>query len=169
MPKRGRALLCAVLLVAAIPAGGHAQVFLATQPHPDFAVGPLIVVVTVRPDLGPVNVSITFSLTTPPGQHPAEIKQDMERTRAGVALTVTGTCLSLIGALLLGFAVAHLCHWSWPGAEIWVWYAVVGGLFAGVGAAVVGVVLTRIKKAKPLSETAAGIEETVEWKTKTPK
>ena len=77
MPNRGRALLCAVLLVAATPAAGHAQVFLATRPHPDFAIGPLIVVVTVRPDLGPVNVSVTFSLTTPAGQHPAEIKQDL--------------------------------------------------------------------------------------------
>ena len=77
MPKRGRGFLCAVLLVAALPAAGHAQVFLASQPHPDFAVGPLIVVVTVRPDLGPVNVTITFSLTTPPGQLADDIKQDL--------------------------------------------------------------------------------------------
>src|SRR5262245_5956815 len=66
-----------MLLVAAMPAAGHAQVFLATRPHPDFAIGPLIVVVTVRPDLGPANVSLTFSLTTPPGRHAAEIKQDL--------------------------------------------------------------------------------------------
>jgi hypothetical protein len=74
---RGRALLCAVLLVAATPHVGHAQVFLASRPHPDFVIGPLIVVATVRPDLGPINVAISFSLTTPPGQHPADIKQDL--------------------------------------------------------------------------------------------
>jgi hypothetical protein len=74
---RGRGLLCAILLLAATPATGHAQVFLASQPHPDFAIGPLFVVATIRPDLGPVNVSISFSLTMPPGQHSADIKQDL--------------------------------------------------------------------------------------------
>src|SRR4029450_8819100 len=77
MPIRGRRLLCAALLLAAIPVPGHAQVFMASKPHPDFAIGPLFVVATVHPDLGPVSVSISFSLTTPPGQHAAEIKQDL--------------------------------------------------------------------------------------------
>src|SRR4029453_3624973 len=77
MPIRGRPLLCAALLLAATPVPGHAQVFMASKPHPDFAIGPLFVVATVHPDLGAVNVSLSFSLTTPPGQHPSEIKQDL--------------------------------------------------------------------------------------------
>ncbi len=77
MPNRGRVLLCAALLLAATPTPGHAQVFLASRPHPDFVIGPLFLVASVQPDLGPVNVSVSFSLTTPPGQHPSEIKQDL--------------------------------------------------------------------------------------------
>jgi len=73
MSNRGRVLLCAALLLAATPTRGHAQVFLASRPHPDFVIGPLFLVASVQPDLGPVNVSLSFSLTTPPGQHPSEI------------------------------------------------------------------------------------------------
>src|SRR4029450_9412806 len=77
MPIRGRRLLCAALLLAATPVPGPPQVFMASRPHPAFAIGPLFVVATVHPDLGPVNVSLSFSLTTPPGQHAADIKQDL--------------------------------------------------------------------------------------------
>jgi hypothetical protein len=77
MRIRGRHLLCAALLLAATPVPGHAQVFMASRPHPDFAIGPLFVVATVHPDLGPVNVSLSFSLTTPQGQQAADIKQDL--------------------------------------------------------------------------------------------
>jgi len=96
----------------------------------------------------------------------AELKQDLQRTREGSILAVAGTCLALIGTLLLGFAVAHLFHWAWPTVDIWVWYGVIGAAFAGGGAALLAVVLMRIEKAKPLSETTAGLEENLEWQTK---
>ena len=62
-----RALLIAVLVVAA-PAASHAQVFLASRPHPDFRIGPLFVVANVRPDLGPVTIILAFSLTAAAGR-----------------------------------------------------------------------------------------------------
>jgi hypothetical protein len=77
MSTLGRALICAVVLLAAIPATGHAQVFLAAKPHPEFAIGPLFVVATIRPDLGPVSVTISWGLTTPPGQKLADIREDL--------------------------------------------------------------------------------------------
>ncbi len=64
-------------MLAALPATGHAQVFLAARPHPEFAIGPLFVVATVRPDLGPVTVTISWSLTIPAGRRPADIQQDL--------------------------------------------------------------------------------------------
>jgi len=67
----------ALLLVVAAPATGRAQVFLASQAHPDFAIGPLFVIAAVRPDLGPVTVTISWSLTSPPHHHAADIKQDL--------------------------------------------------------------------------------------------
>jgi hypothetical protein len=69
--------LLAALVLAALPATGHAQVFLAARPHPEFAIGPLFVVATVRPDLGPVTVTISWSLTIPAGRRPADIQQDL--------------------------------------------------------------------------------------------
>jgi hypothetical protein len=69
--------LLAALVLAALPAAGHAQVFLATRPHPEFAIGPLFVVATVRPDLGPVTVTISWSLTIPTGRRATDIQQDL--------------------------------------------------------------------------------------------
>lgn len=51
--------------------------FLASQVHPQFAIGPLFVVAGVRPDLGPVAIPISWSLTAPPGQRAADIAQDL--------------------------------------------------------------------------------------------
>ena len=33
---------------------GYGQVFLSSAPHPQFAIGPVFIAGTVRPDLGPV-------------------------------------------------------------------------------------------------------------------
>ncbi len=72
-----RALALAVLLTAAAPAAAGAQVFFASRPHPDFAVGPLFVVANVRPELGPVTVNLSFSLTAPRGLRAADTRQDL--------------------------------------------------------------------------------------------
>jgi hypothetical protein len=71
------AILVAGLLVAALPETARAQVFLAERPHPEFVVGPLFVVVQVRPELTPLTVTLSWSLTAPPGQRAADIKQDL--------------------------------------------------------------------------------------------
>ena len=47
------ALLCAAVT---LPAPGHGQVFLASQPHPDFMIGPLFVVANVNQPYFPVVV-----------------------------------------------------------------------------------------------------------------
>lgn len=77
MPHRGRALLCAAVLFAGVPGIGHAQVFLASQAHPQFAIGPLFLVAGVRPDLGPVTITISWSLTPASDQRAADIEQDL--------------------------------------------------------------------------------------------
>ncbi len=118
MRTPGRALLCATLLAAALPDSAHAQVFLASRPHPEFAIGPLFVVAAVRPDLGPVTVTISWSLTAPPGQKAMDINQDLfllwpnelvESTAPGPAdpalareLGERGFSVSASGRLVLG-------------------------------------------------------------------
>ncbi len=54
-----------------------AQVFLASESHPEFAIGPLFITGIVRPDLGPVTVSISWSTVTPPTSAPDAAQQDL--------------------------------------------------------------------------------------------
>jgi hypothetical protein len=77
MPGRWRAVLGGLLLAGAMPATAGAQVFLASRPNPDFAIGPLFVVANVQPDLGPVTVTLSWSLTPGPRKTVADIKQDL--------------------------------------------------------------------------------------------
>ena len=48
--KRVRGALIALLALGGLtPPESSAQVFLASEPHPDFTVGPLFLIATVRP------------------------------------------------------------------------------------------------------------------------
>ena len=71
-----RALLAVLALLWGLPCESSAQIFLASKPHPDFAVGPLFVIANVRPDLS-VTVNISFSLTLRPGAAHATMEQDL--------------------------------------------------------------------------------------------
>ena len=80
MNGRGRRRLLGsalLLALAVIPSVGHAQIFLASRPHPEFTIGPLLVVAGVRPDLGPVTVRISLGLTLPPNARVEDLKQDI--------------------------------------------------------------------------------------------
>src|SRR2546426_7998809 len=88
-----RAIVGVLALLWALPSESSAQIFLASKPHPDFAVGPLFVIANVRPDLS-VTVNISFSLTLRPGAAHATMEQDLfllwpaevaETTAAGAA------------------------------------------------------------------------------------
>ena len=71
-----RALVTVLILTVALPSAAAAQVFLASKPHPDFAVGPLFVIANVRPDLTVV-VNLSFSLTLKPRVARAATQQDL--------------------------------------------------------------------------------------------
>lgn len=79
-PCQGRpaaAWALAVLLVTGLPTAAGAQVFLAAQPHPPFAIGPLFLRATVGPELGPVTIDLLWSLAYPPHVQPAAVGQDL--------------------------------------------------------------------------------------------
>ena len=71
-----RALVVVLALTGALPSESEAQVFLASQAHPDFAVGPLFVIANVRPDRS-VTVNLSFSLTLRQGAAPTAMDQDL--------------------------------------------------------------------------------------------
>jgi hypothetical protein len=68
------ALLCAMVT---LPAPGHSQVFLASQPRPDFMIGPLFVVASVSPGQQSVTVNLSWSLTMGPVTTKMDIAQDL--------------------------------------------------------------------------------------------
>ena len=72
-----RRLVGVVLALGAIPGVGQAQVFLASRPHPEFAIGSLLIVAGVQPDLGPVAVRVSFGLTLPPNARVEDMRQDL--------------------------------------------------------------------------------------------
>jgi hypothetical protein len=65
------------LLGGLAPASALGQVFVASQPHPPFTIGPLFVRATVTPSLNPVAVEILWSLVIPPERSAAELEQDI--------------------------------------------------------------------------------------------
>jgi hypothetical protein len=67
--------LAVALLLAPVPA--QAQLFLASRPEPPFTVGPLMVSATVREEIGPVPVVVTWSLLLPPDRRAADVAQDI--------------------------------------------------------------------------------------------
>ena len=66
LARRGGALLVALAFTGALPSAASAQIFLASRPHPDFAIGPMFLIANVGPDLA-VTVNLSFSLTVRPG------------------------------------------------------------------------------------------------------
>lgn len=61
--------------LAASPVTG--QVFLASQAHPEFAIGPLFITAIVRPELNPVTVSMSWSTVTSPNSPADAAQQDL--------------------------------------------------------------------------------------------
>jgi uncharacterized membrane protein YqjE len=95
----------------------------------------------------------------------AELKQDVAKAREGTSLLAVGAGLCFVALVILTFALAHLLASVMPAVPLWGWYALVGGGVGIIGLSVLGVVTMQINKAKPLSETAAGLEENVKWTT----
>jgi len=97
----------------------------------------------------------------------AEVKEDMRKTTEATTSLVIGLTATLIGSIVLSFALAHLLHWAWPNVALWVWYAVVGGLVTAVGAGLSMAAYQKFRSFNPLPDkTAAALEENLEWKTK---
>jgi hypothetical protein len=69
--------MVAALAVAAGATGAQAQVFFASQPHPEFLIGPLLVRATVTPELAETVIDIQFSVVVPAGRRPADLQQDL--------------------------------------------------------------------------------------------
>ena len=69
------ALVGLSLLLSSAPNDAIAQVFIASQPKPDFTIGPLFVRANVGPKVGPIDVTVLFGVvpaTAPGNDRPAQ-------------------------------------------------------------------------------------------------
>ena len=73
----------AVLVFGSVPVSAHAQVFIASRPHPEFGLGPLFVSASMGQQnlenlvRSSVAVSVSWSLTLPPQRRAGDIAQDV--------------------------------------------------------------------------------------------
>jgi hypothetical protein len=77
LARGAAAAVLVAALAALLPLAASAQVFLGSQAHPPFTIGPLFVRATVTPGLGPVEVEILWSLVIPPDRSSVEFEQDL--------------------------------------------------------------------------------------------
>ncbi|HEY7654761.1 MAG TPA: hypothetical protein VIG07_18235 [Methylomirabilota bacterium] len=85
MMRRGgpaRALAVALLSLGLAPASVSAQVFIASKPHPEFWIAPVLITANIkRKDVGdqpgPLALQVSFSVAPPPARDPSEFAQDI--------------------------------------------------------------------------------------------
>jgi len=74
--SRIRLALAALLLsLGALPGIAHAQMFIASRPHPGFEIGPLFIRATITPALTPVQIDITWSISVPANRTAGDLEQ----------------------------------------------------------------------------------------------
>jgi hypothetical protein len=79
--RLGRAALAAVLALGLGPAVAAAQVFIASNPRPEFWIAPVFITANIaRKDVrapGPLTLQVSFSVAPPPAREPSEFAQDI--------------------------------------------------------------------------------------------
>jgi hypothetical protein len=101
-----------------------------------------------------------------------EVSQDFRKTRKALTVLAVGLAVTTVGAIFLCLAAAHLLHWAAnvPGEPerlpLWGCHGLVGLVLAGLGAGLTVVGRQKFDTFNPLpNQTAAGLKETLEWKT----
>jgi len=97
----------------------------------------------------------------------AEIKEDMRKTTEASSALGAGLAVTLVGSILLCFTLVYLLYWAfYPQVELWVWFAVVGGLVTGTGLGLLYMAWVKFHSFNPLPDkTAQALKENLEWKT----
>jgi len=94
-----------------------------------------------------------------------DLKEDFRKIREGTFSLGIGLGVGLIGALLLGMALAELVLLLFPdGSYRWAAYGIVGILIAGAGAALLFMGKEEVASAAPIADkTLEALEEDAKW------
>lgn len=73
----------------------------------------------------------------------------------------------MIGSVILAMALAQLLYYAVPDLHVWGAYAIVGLLACAAGALAVRSCIKQFASViPPLEQSAAGVKENIQWKTK---
>jgi len=80
--RLARAAAAALLALGLGPAAASAQVFIASKPHPEFWIAPVLITANVErkhvgDHPGPLTIQVSFSVAPPPARDPSEFAQDI--------------------------------------------------------------------------------------------
>jgi len=100
-----------------------------------------------------------------------EVREDFKKTREAAAALGVGVGLAVVGALHLTLMLVYLLWWAFDpaarsasGLPLWVCFAIVGGVFLGVGAALTFRGKKKLDSFNPLpDQTADALKENVQW------
>jgi Putative Actinobacterial Holin-X, holin superfamily III len=95
-----------------------------------------------------------------------EIRNDIRKTKEAARYMGIGAGVAALGGVVLALALVHLLAWLAPGLALWACYAIVGGVLAVAGGALVYTGRRIFESFNPLPEQSAeGIQENVQWLT----
>jgi uncharacterized membrane protein YqjE len=100
-----------------------------------------------------------------------EVREDFKKTKEAVAALGVGMGLAVVGALHLTLMLVFLLWWAFSadvrsvsGLPLWVCFAIVGVVFAGVGGALYFMGKKKLDSFNPLpDQTAEALKENVQW------
>ena len=97
-----------------------------------------------------------------------EMKNDLRRTKEATIPLLFGVVVGFLAGLIMCMAIAYLILFFWPALATFVAFAIVGGVLAVIGAALVYTGKAKFDAFNPLPEKAVeGLKENIQWKTKT--
>lgn len=94
-----------------------------------------------------------------------EVREDLRKTRDAAVSLGIGIGLAAVGGLLLTLMLVFLLEWLFrPDLPLWGCFAIVGGVFAGIGLALFLRGKNKLESFNPLpDETAQAVQENVQW------
>jgi hypothetical protein len=102
-----------------------------------------------------------------------EVKSDLRKAKAAIALLASGAAVAAVGGILLSLMIVHLIHWLSVPPDVvadpariplWGCYGLTALLFLVVGGGLVWGGLKRFEANNPLpDQTLRSVEENVSW------
>jgi len=96
-----------------------------------------------------------------------EVKNDLRQTKEASVPLAIGALITLVGAVSLALAAAHLLVWIWPTLDLGGGFAIVGLVLSVVGLSFVLWGKCKFDSFNALPDKSlAGLKENLQWKTK---